>query len=135
LTIVLDTNVLVSGLLSPHGAPAAIVRMVASGTLTLCVDARVLGEYAQVLARPKFGFAPDRVAALLDHIAAEAIHVAPDPLGVRLPDPDDEPFLEAALSGEAAYLVAGNLGHFPPAAGAGASVLSPTQFVQLMRDR
>jgi len=135
LTIVLDTNVLVSGLLSPHGAPAAIVRMVAAGTLTLCVDARVLVEYAQVLARPRFGFAPDRVSALLDLIAAEAIHVAPDPLGVRLPDPDDEPFLEAALSGEAACLVPGNLAHFPPAARAGATVLSPTQFVELMRDR
>jgi len=135
LNIVLDTNVLVSGLLSPHGAPAAIVRMVASGTVTLCADARVLGEYALVLARPKFGFAPGRVSALLDLITADAIHVAPDPLRVRLPDPDDEPFLEAALSEEAVCLVTGNLAHFPPAARAGATVMSPTEFVQLMRDR
>jgi predicted nucleic acid-binding protein len=39
LRIVLDTNVLVSGLLSPFGAPGEIVRMVSSGALVLCVDA------------------------------------------------------------------------------------------------
>lgn len=134
MNIVLDTNVLVSGLLSPHGAPAAIVRMVASGTVTLCVDARMLVEYAQVLARPKFGFARAEVAVLLDLIASEAIRVAPDPLRVRLPDPDDEPFLEAALSCVAACLVTGNLAHYPPAARAGVTVLSPAEFVGRMRD-
>lgn len=130
----LDTNVLVSGLLSPYGNPAEIVRLVVSGTLTLCVDARILVEYAQVLERPKFGFAKRKVEAIVDHIAAEGIHVAPDPLSQRLPDQDDEPFLEVALAGQAACLVTANLAHFPAAARAGATVLSPTEFLQHLRD-
>lgn len=88
-----------------------------------------------MLARPRLGFAPGQVSALLDFIAAEAGHVAPNPLSARLPDRDDEPFLEIALAGDAACLVTGNLANFPAAARAGATVLSPARFVQLMRDR
>ncbi|MBE0618826.1 MAG: putative toxin-antitoxin system toxin component, PIN family, partial [Proteobacteria bacterium] len=59
MIIVLDTNVLVAGLLSPFGPPGQIARMVSSEDLHLCVDARILSEYAEVLRRPRFGFAPD----------------------------------------------------------------------------
>ena len=48
MKIVLDTNVLVSGLLSPYQAPGEIVRMCSSGTLSICYDARILGEYREV---------------------------------------------------------------------------------------
>ena len=67
MKIVLDTNVLVAGLLSPFGPCAQIVRMVSSGDLMLCFDARILSEYDEVLRRPKFQFREDRVAALLDY--------------------------------------------------------------------
>ena len=56
MNIVLDTNVLVAGLLSPFGACGDIVRMISSGNLTLCVDARILSEYHEALRRPKFQF-------------------------------------------------------------------------------
>lgn len=56
MKVALDTNVVVSGLLSPFGAPGEIVRMVASGALELCYDARILCEYRNVLLRPKFSF-------------------------------------------------------------------------------
>jgi uncharacterized protein len=133
LRIVLDTNVLVSGLLSPYGAPAEIVRMVASGSVRLCADARILVEYAAVLARPRFGFPSDEVEALLAHIEVEAVRVAPDPLPRRLPDADDEPFLEATIAGRAHCLVTGNLRHFPSALRAGATVLSPAEFLDYFR--
>lgn len=68
MKIVLDANVLVAGLLSPFGPCGDIVRMVSSGNLTLCVDARVLSEYHEVLKRPKFQFDADRVASILDYI-------------------------------------------------------------------
>ena len=42
MNIVLDTNVLVAGLLSPFGPCGEIVRMVSSGALTLAFDARIL---------------------------------------------------------------------------------------------
>jgi len=135
LRIVLDTNVLVSGLLSPFGPPGEIVRLVSSGAVTLCVDARILAEYDEVLTRPRFGFDSDSVAALLDYVDFTSEVVVPEPLRIRLPDPDDEPLLEVALGCGAEGLVTGNLAHFPHESRAGAAVLSPAEFVEMLRSR
>jgi predicted nucleic acid-binding protein len=83
LRIVLDTTVLVSGLLSPFGPPGEIVRLVSSGVVTLCLDARILSEYDEVLARPRFGFGHDSVAALLDYLSVASETAAAEPLPVR----------------------------------------------------
>ena len=56
MKVVIDTNVIVSGLLTPFGNSAEIVRMITSGKLNLCFDARILTEYEEVLKRPKFKF-------------------------------------------------------------------------------
>ncbi len=133
MRVVLDTNVLVSGLLSPFGLPGEIVRMVSAGVIRLCVDARLLAEYEQVLLRPRFGLDPDAVAALLDYIDVTSDKVASVPLGDRLPDPDDEAFLEVAVASGADYLATGNLVHFPAEACAGVSVVSPAAFVEAYR--
>jgi putative PIN family toxin of toxin-antitoxin system len=135
MRIVLDTNVLVSGLLSPWGPPAQILGMVTSGEVTLCVDARVLSEYASVLSRDRFAFDHDAVAALLDFIASNSDTAASVPLSTQLPDPDDEVFLEIALACRAECLVTGNLAHFPQASWQGMSVMGPTEFVDKWRHR
>ncbi len=133
MKIVLDTNVLVAGLLSPFGPCAQIVRMVSSGDLTLCLDARLLSEYDEVLRRPKFGFRIDKVTALLDHIEHSGTLVASSPLPDPLPDPGDQPFLEVALAGEAACLVTGNHAHFPARQCQGTKVLSRSEFLTFYR--
>ena len=133
MRIVLDTNVLVSGLLSPFGPPGEIVRMVSAGSIRLCVDARLLAEYEEVLLRPRFGLDPESVAAFVDYIAVTSQKVASAPLDVRLSDPDDEAFLEVAIACRAAYLVTGNLVHFPSEASAGVSIVSPAEFVEAYR--
>ena len=129
MNIVLDTNVLVSGLLSPFGSPGEIVRMVSSGKLTLSFDARILSEYTEVLLRPKFKFDQDKVIALLDYIKNNGQTVSSSPLPQSLPDHDDEPFLEVALAGKAVCLVTGNLGHFPVSLRQGMKILSPSEFL------
>ncbi len=134
MRIVLDTNVLVSGLLQALGPSGQIVRLVAAGALTLCHDPRILAEYREVLLRQKFRFDPERVETLLDQIRADGIPVAARPLKIRLPDPDDEPFLEVTLAGDARYLVTGNMKHYPAEARQGAAVLPPRAFVEVYRD-
>jgi putative PIN family toxin of toxin-antitoxin system len=134
MKIVLDTNVLVSGLLQPFGPSGQIVRLVASGEVVLCHDPRILTEYGEVLRREKFRFDPERIDALLKEIGASGIPVAARPLEARLPDPDDEPFLEVTLAGEAHCLVTGNIKHYPVEARQGAEVLSPRAFIELIRE-
>ncbi|MCE5204376.1 MAG: putative toxin-antitoxin system toxin component, PIN family [Actinomycetia bacterium] len=129
----LDTNVLVSGLLSPFGPPGEIVRLVSDGSITLCLDARIIAEYEDVLARPRFGFDQDDVAALLDLIDATGEMTAAGPLPVRLPDLYDEPFLEVAIATSADCLVTGNIAHFPQEGRGGAVVLSPAEFMGVYR--
>ena len=133
MKIVLDTNVLVSGLLQAFGPSGQIVRLVASGELTLCHDPRILAEYQEVLRRDKFSFDPERVDILLEEIRAGGIPVAAGPLAIRLPDSDDEPFLEVALAGRAQCLVTGNIKHYPAEARSGVEVLSPRSFIEAYR--
>lgn len=133
MKIVLDTNVLVAGLLNPYGPPGRIVQMVAAGELRVCYDARIICEYRDVLLRPAFGFRPEHVDALLEQIHTTGEPIAAAPLGVTLPDPDDEPFLEAAIAAGAEYLVTGNARHYPARSTKGVRVLSPAKFLDACR--
>ena len=135
MNIVLDTHVLVAGLLSPFGPCGQIVRMVSSGELSLCFDARILSEYEEVLGRPKFKFEKDKVIALLGHIQYRGLTAAPSPLFQSLPDPDDEPFLEVAIAAQAVCLVTGNRIHFPSDLCQNVEVLSPSEFLTFFKNQ
>ncbi len=134
MKVVLDTNVLVSGLLNPYGPPGQIVRLAAAGELQLCFDARILAEYREVLRRPAFPFRAEEVDALLEQLRAAGEAVGAKPLMQRLPDIDDEPMLEVASAGEVDYLVAGNVRHFPAKCSVGVGVVSPAQFLEIYRE-
>jgi putative PIN family toxin of toxin-antitoxin system len=133
--IVLDTNVMVSGLWSPFGRPGEIVAVVAAGALPLLLDERILGEYREVLARRGFAFDPEMVESLLLQVEATGEFAVAQPLPERLPDPDDEAFLEVALAAHADFLVTGNLRHFPSRLRQGVAVVSPREFIEALRGR
>jgi putative PIN family toxin of toxin-antitoxin system len=130
MKIVLDTNVLVSGLLTPFGSSGKIVRMVFSGELLLYIDARILSEYREVLHRPKFNFNKDHIGILLDFIKQYGQFISSSPLTNRLPDHDDEPFLEVAIAGRVRSLVTGNTAHYPSLLREGVDIFSPSEFIE-----
>jgi len=130
--IVLDTNVLASALLSPGGAPAAVLQLVLAGRILLCFDARIMTEYREVLRRPKFDFDARLVDDLLEFLESEGELVAAVPLPRSLPDPDDAMFLEVASAGGAEYVVTGNIRHFPNDARQGITVVSPRDFIEIV---
>ena len=131
MRVVIDTNVLVSGLLSPFGPPGVIVGLIAAGRLRPCYDARILAENNEVLRRPAFPFRGNEVTALMAQICAGGELITAEPLPVRLPDPDDEPFLEVAASAIVEFLVTGNLKHFPRDRLQGVRVVSPRKFLDV----
>ncbi len=132
MKIVLDTNVLVSGILSPHGPPAAVLRALLTGSAALCFDERIVSEYRDVLTRTKFSFDRDLVEELIGYLEAAGSPALAAPLPVTLPDPWDQMFIEVAVSSNADFLVTGNLKHFPKRARAGVSVVSPRAFLDLL---
>ena len=133
MRVVLDTNVLVAGLLSANGPPAWIVEAVLAGALELALDLAIREEYEDVLRRPEFRFDQGQVDDLLGAIDRFALLVsAAPPCPEPLPDPDDEPFLAvAAASGS--ILVTGNLKHFPPRCRRGVPVHTPRELVDRLR--
>jgi len=133
-TLVLDTNVLVSGLLNPHGAPGRLVDLLVAGDLTIAYDDRILAEYREVLARPAFPFEPRDVAGVLRTLSSQGLPVVPRPLSVDLPDPDDLPFLEVAVTAGVDALVSGNLRHFPQRTRPeGLRIEEPAKFLRSLR--
>lgn len=134
LRVVLDTNVVISALLSPHGAPGRLLDLVIADELRALVDDRITAEYRAVAHRPRFGFAPADVDRVLDALQSLGEHVAAGPLAVALPDPDDVAFLEVAAAGRADALVTGNARHFVPRRGAhGVAVRSPREVLDALR--
>lgn len=135
MRIVLDTNVLVSGMLTPFGVCGEIVRMLTSNNIALCVDSRILFEYEDVLRRPHFQIEHSMIDIVLEYIENTSETHSTTPLSKSLPDPDDNQFLEVAISANADCLVTGNLKHFPSRLRCGAAVLSPREFLDAMSKR
>ena len=129
MRVVLDTNVLIAGLLSPFGPPAKVLQLLLGGKVRLCHDSRILWEYRQVMARPKFGFDSESVGRLLSVLESGGVLVTTMPWPLQLPDPSDAPFLEVAEAGSADYLITGNLRHFPRGKRRGVAVISPAEFL------
>jgi predicted nucleic acid-binding protein len=123
----------VSALWNVHGAPAQVLDLVRQGFLSLCADGRIHGEYEEVLSRPDFPFNPGDVATLMRFLHESSEFVAARPLTHRLPDPEDEPFLEVAAQGRVDALVTGNMRHFPKNCRAGVPVMTPDEVIALIR--
>ena len=127
MKVVLDTNVIVSGLINVEGAPAQIVNLLLNGRITLLYDSRILREYIEVLNRKKFGFNRSALDPILDYIKNEGEYVTAEPTSKRFVDNDDTMFYEVAKTAGARCLVTGNKGHFPNEK----IVKSPKEFVDL----
>lgn len=114
---VVDTNVLVSALLSNHADAATVqlVRRLIGGEIIPVYSAEIMREYREVLGRKKFKFEQDMINCILSAVKKYGILVEPSATGIILPDMKDVPFYEVVLEkrDDDAYLVTGNIKYFP----------------------
>jgi uncharacterized protein len=110
---IIDTNVIVSGLIAPSGNEALILLAIRQGLLRPCYSLQILDEYAGVLARPKFEFPPDEIDALLKMLRSQGELFEPEQSPFASPDPRDSKFLDCAHAAQADFIVTGNKRHFP----------------------
>ena len=114
---VLDTNVIVSALLSSKAdaATVQVIQKLFSDSFCPVISKEIMAEYTEVLHRAKFHFSPAIVEDLLFAIEEKAEYVIPASTGAILPDMKDLPFYEVVMEKRAddAYLVTGNQKHFP----------------------
>jgi putative PIN family toxin of toxin-antitoxin system len=124
LSVVLDTNILVSSLLS-NGPPALIVDRIAEGRVRPCFDDSILSEYWDILCRPKFGFNPVQINRLVHNIinAGFGIDVSV-PSVFPMPSETNRKFYDAAKA-VGATLITGNTKHYSNEP----FIMSPAQFL------
>jgi len=130
---VIDTNVIVSALLNHDGEsnPSIVLTNVISGSITPLYNEEILSEYRDVLFRDKFPFRDSDVEDTLNLFIKNGIKVDSNVLEEEsFSDLDDVVFYEVAISTEGAYLITGNIKHFP----ANPIVVTPAEMVDLLKD-
>ncbi|MBQ4567724.1 MAG: putative toxin-antitoxin system toxin component, PIN family [Desulfovibrio sp.] len=129
---VIDTNVLVSALLSRRddAATVQVMEAVFAARVTPLFSKEVLAEYHEVLRREKFRFSEELVRTFLGAVESAGVMVAAHPCDEDLPDMTDMPFYEVVMEkqGEGAYLVTGNKKHFP----AQRFIVTPAEFLKIL---
>ncbi len=113
---VIDTNVLVSAAIKWESVPGSIINLAYNDVIVPLVNPEILNEYRTVLMRPKFHLTETIVDDILDEMTAHAVRIDEEHLEIDLPDPKDRVFYEVTLEArknESAYLVTGNIKHFP----------------------
>lgn len=127
----LDPNVLVSAFIAPGGsAPDRIVRAWVEGAFDLVASPKLLGELAEVLARPKFErqAAGGRAEAYIKALAADAITIEdPSDAPSVSRDPDDDYLFALARAAEAEAIVSGDH-HLTDLASSDPPVMTPREF-------
>ena len=112
---VIDTNELVSAILSIHPDSATVIirDKIIDGLIIPLYNADIIEEYRNVLTRPKFHFPAELVDAVLDVILQKGFSLERTKTEEVFIDPKDVVFYEIALSKEGSYVVTGNTKHFP----------------------
>lgn len=129
---VIDTNVIVSALLSRHSDAATVRVLEAISKVDICplYNQEIIAEYRAVLGRAKFGFPQDLIKLIIDRI----VKIGQDSTRMHsdetFPDSKDVVFYEVALSKEDAYLVTGNTKHFPNTP----IVVTPAEMIAILEE-
>lgn len=110
LRVVLDTNVLVSGLAYPASVPGRIVNLWRQGGLDVALSRYILDELTRVLPRlSRVSLTLDEIRDLVDSLMFLADVVEPvGSLDPDLRDAADQPVLATLIAAEAHYLVTGD---------------------------
>lgn len=128
---VIDTNVLVSALLSSQGItnPAVILEEIMRGRIIPVYNDEIISEYVEVLSREKFHFRQTSIKAVVNHIKRIGLKVVRTKSWEEVfPDLKDVVFYEVTLSKDDAYLVTGNTKHFPKKP----FVVTPAEMVKIL---
>jgi putative PIN family toxin of toxin-antitoxin system len=137
IRVVLDANVLVSGLISAKGAPGKIINAWLKGQFHLCISPQIMEELTRVLKYPRIMKRLEKRQAreLLENLSVLAEWVDGQiTLEVLTLDPSDNIYLACAVEAQCSYLVTGNSDHFQEAGSKykGVEIISPRGFLNII---
>lgn len=137
LRVVLDTNVLVSGLMSDRSPPHQLVDGWLDGRYTLVTSLYQLQELSHVLTYPRIASRLDLEEAELDMILAALLSQAEVVAGeLQLPgvtrDPKDDAIVACAREGRAGYIVSGDRDLLDLGTHEGTRIVTPRELVEML---
>lgn len=133
MIVTVDTNVLVSGVFF-GGIPGKIVTAAREGVFTLAMTPLLLSELRRVFSRTKFGLNADAVQLLMADMESSASIVYPDQRHqVVVRDPDDDALVDCAVESGSSYIVSGDSHLTDMHTVEGITVVTPRQFVDLLK--
>lgn len=112
MIVVIDTNIIVSALLSEDGKAFKFFSQVLDGKYDVVISKEIINEYSEVLTREKFGFPRKYVQYILDWFDENAIMIDIKKSDIMMIDEKDRIFYDVAKAYNA-KLVTGNIKHFP----------------------
>ncbi len=130
--VVIDTNVLVSAMLAvrPDSATVRVLEHLVNGDIVPMFNAEIVAEYREVLRRPRFRFAEDDIAAVIDLVVKGGVDSKRSAISGLVKDEKDVVFYEVAMSREDSYLVTGNIRHFP----VNTRVVTPNELLEIIKN-
>ena len=126
-SVVLDTIVLVSGLISTQGNSAKIIDAFRDRQLSLFYNDEIMAEYRDVLFRARLSLASGDIKELLSGISRFGISIVPGKSSFIMPDESDRIFYDTAKAC-GGYLVTGNAKHFPDEL----FIMTPARFWEIL---
>lgn len=112
MRLVIDTNIIVSALLSPDGTAFWFLSEVLDKKYEVIINKEIYKEYDDVLHRERFGFDEEVVSYILDWFRDNAIWIEVTKSQDPMPDEKDRVFYDAAKCTKS-KLVTGNNRHYP----------------------
>jgi len=135
LKIVLDTNVLASGVFF-SGAPNKVLKRWLDGQLQLCVSADILSEYDRILNKMASKIPGFEISGILELIRSQAHIVLDTALEEKVcSDPDDDKFIACALESQAMLVVSGDAALLKTDGYKGVQVLRPAPFLVFLDEK
>ena len=128
---VLDTNVLVSAVISSSGYPYDILRLIQSGNVIPIFDERMLNEYKEVFHYDKLKISEKTFQQTFNLILKSGLLIRDvETTKAQFLDRSDIPFFEVKESSEEfdSVLVTGNLKHYPEQR----DIITPKEFILLL---
>lgn len=132
MKIIVDTNIIISGLISEKSYPAQIVDNIYNDKFQVCLSQDIFEEYVNVLHRDKFQKYQDfpfHARLLLEFLSEKATYFVPKTSVNILKDPDDNKFLELALEANAEFIITGNTKDFTLSVFHNTQIISASEFI------
>ncbi|GBU25425.1 hypothetical protein R83H12_02068 [Fibrobacteria bacterium R8-3-H12] len=129
IKVVLDTNILVSSLITLKGNCSAILELAVERKILIFYSTEILNEYRRVLHHPKLSFAPSKIKMHINLILRKGVAMETEKSTIEMIDESDRKFYDLHKTANA-ILITGNIKHFPKEN----SIMKPADFLKYSKE-